>query len=421
MKILLINTSDLNGGAAIAASRLNRGLQQIGTESQMLVQTKVGDDRSVVGASSKIQRGLANMRPTLDTLPLNFYRQRDRTPYNYSLQWLPNKVLPQINQINPDVINLHWICGGYLPIETIAKLDKPLVWTLHDMWAFTGGCHYTGDCTKYIQSCGKCPILQSNRERDFSRWIWQRKVKAWQNLNLTIVTPSKWLGERAQSSSLFAKQEIVVIPNGIDIQQYKPLDKQIAKNILGIPVNKTVVLFGASTANSYQRKGFTLLQSALQILSNSTSQTNEIELVIFGASEPNNAPNFGFPTRYMGRLNDTISLSLLYGAADVFVAPSIQDNFPNTIIEALACGTPCAAFKIGGMPDAIDHQQNGYLAQPFDPQDLAQGIEWILAKSDRHFLLCQQARSKVEQNFTLEIQAAKYLEVFQEKLLAFRS
>ena len=390
MKILLINTSDLNGGAAIAASRLNRGLQQIGTESQMLVQTKVGDDRSVVGASSKIQRGLANMRPTLDTLPLNFYRQRDRTPYNYSLQWLPNKVLPQINQINPDVINLHWICGGYLPIETIAKLDK-------------------------------CPILQSNRERDFSRWIWQRKVKAWQNLNLTIVTPSKWLGERAQSSSLFAKQEIVVIPNGIDIQQYKPLDKQIAKNILGIPVNKAVVLFGASTANSYQRKGFTLLQSALQTLSNSTSQTKEIELVIFGASEPNNAPNFGFPTRYMGRLNDTISLSLLYGAADVFVAPSIQDNFPNTIIEALACGTPCAAFKIGGMPDAIDHQQNGYLAQPFDPQDLAQGIEWILAKSDRHFLLCQQARSKVEQNFTLEIQAAKYLEVFQEKLLAFRS
>ncbi len=416
MKILLISTSDLKGGAAIAASRLHQGLQQIGVESTMLVQAKVGDDPRVIGDRRKIQKGLANMRPTLDTLPLNFYRQRDRTPYNYSLQWLPNKVLASINQIDADAINLHWICGGYLPIETIGKLNKPLVWTLHDMWAFTGGCHYAGQCTKYTQSCGNCPLLQSHQERDLSRCLWQRKAKAWHNLPLTIVTPSKWLAECAQNSSLFAQREIVVIPNGIDIQQYKPIDKQIAKNILGIPVAKTVILFGATTANSYQRKGFSFLQSALQILSKSSSLTKEIELVIFGSSEPINPPDFGFPTRYMGRLNDSISLSLLYAAADVFVAPSIQDNFPNTIIEALASGTPCAAFNIGGMPDAIDHQQNGYLAQPFDSEDLAWGIEWILAKSDRHSLLCQQARSKVEQNFTLEIQASKYLEVFQQKL-----
>ena len=233
MKILLVSTSDLKGGAAIAASRLHQGLQQIGVESTMLVQSKVGDDPRVIGDSSKIQKGLANIRPTLDTLPLNFYQQRDRTPYNYSIQWLPNRVLSAINQIDADVINLHWICGGFLPIETIAKLNKPIVWTLHDMWAFTGGCHYAGECTKYTQRCGNCPLLQSHREKDLSRWIWQRKAKAWQNLPLKIVTPSKWLAECAQNSSLFAQQEIVAIPNGIDIQQYK-INWSMVKSELGI-------------------------------------------------------------------------------------------------------------------------------------------------------------------------------------------
>jgi glycosyltransferase involved in cell wall biosynthesis len=416
MKILLISTSDLRGGAARSGYRLHRGLVESGIDSRMLVQTKVSDDRTVIAAQSKIQRGLANLRPTIDVLPLEFYRKRDRTPYNYAIQWQRDRVIQQVGQINPDIINLHWICGGYLQIETIAKFKKPIVWTLHDMWAFTGGCHYDLECGKYKSNCGNCPILSSNRDWDLSRWIWQRKAKALQNADLTVVTPSNWLAECAKNSSLFANRRVEVIPYGLDTQQFKPIDKTIARDILGLPQDKALVLFGASTANAYKRKGFHLLQPALQIFSNSEKIALDVELVIFGSSEPENPPNFGFKSRYMGKLNDDISLVLLYSAADVFVAPSTQDNFPNTILEALACGTPVVAFNIGGVKDQIDDRITGYIARPFEPEDLADGIKWILIDRDRHYSLCKQARVKAERDFQLKTQAELYIQLFQDIL-----
>jgi glycosyltransferase involved in cell wall biosynthesis len=382
----------------------------------MLVQTKVSGDRTVIAPESKIQRGLANLRPTVDVLPLEFYRRRDRTPYNYAIQWQPDAILPQIRQINPDIINLHWICGGYLQIETLSKFNKPIVWTLHDMWAFTGGCHYDMECGKYKANCGNCPILNSDREYDLSRWIWQRKAKALQNLDLTLVTPSNWLANCAKNSSLFANCRVEVIPNGLNIQEFKAIDKVIAKNILNLPADKAIVLFGASTANAYKRKGFNLLQPALKLLSQTNSIDRDIELVIFGASEPENPADFGFKSRYMGKLNDDISLALLYAAADVFVAPSTQDNFPNTIIEAMACGTPVVAFDIGGVKDQIEDRITGYIARPFEPEDLAQGIKWILIDRQRHVELCRQARGKVEKDFQLKTQAERYIQLFQNIL-----
>jgi glycosyltransferase involved in cell wall biosynthesis len=409
MRPLLISSSDISGGAARAAYRLHRGLQNIGVDSQMLVQNKQSDNYTVICPESKVSKGIGKLKHTLDVLPLQLYPQRDRSAY--SVQWLPDNLAAQVDQINPDVINLQWINGGYLQIETIAKFKKPIIWTLHDMWAFTGGCHYNGDCMNYTNSCGACPQLHSNKEKDLSRWIWQRKARAWQDLNLTIVTPSHWLAKCAASSSLLKNVRIEVIPNGLDTKQYKPIEKSVARSILGLPEDKQLILFGAMSATSDPRKGFNFLQSALQNLSQS-GWGEQVELVVFGSSQPKKPTELGFKSHYLGRLNDDISLALLYSAADVMIVPSVQEAFGQTASESLACCTPVVTFDITGLKDIVDHQQNGYLAKAFDVEDLARGIAWVLEDEERLRKLGVNAREKVEQNFSVEIQAKNYLSVY---------
>lgn len=413
MKVLILSTRDIAGGAAKAAYRLHQGLLQENVNSQMLVQNKASGDATVIAPQSKVQRGIAAARPALNVLPFNLYRDRDTTISIYSAQWLPNNLVAKIESIKPDIINLHWICGGYVPIEALAKIKQPLVWTFHDMWGFTGGCHYSGKCDRFTQSCGVCPQLGSNFDWDLSRWVWQRKAKAWQNLDLTIVTPSHWLAEVTKSSSLFKDFPVTVIGNGIDPQLYQPHEKHLARKILQLPTDKKIILFGALSSTQDKRKGFDLLLSGLKHLQQLES-TEEVELVIFGASAPVKPIDFGFKAHYIGKLSDDIALSLLYAAADVFVAPSIQDNLPNTILEALFCGTPCAAFAIGGIPDLIEHQQTGYLAQPLMAEDLAQGIHWILQDSTRSQQLASNSRKKAVTQFDLSRQTQKYLRVFHD-------
>ncbi|BAU63440.1 glycosyl transferase, group 1 [Stanieria sp. NIES-3757] len=413
MKVTHVNRSDTGGGAAIAAYRLHKKMLELGIDSQMVVDDKNSDDYTVIGSSNLFGKGWGKIQSTLNNLPLRFYQHRDRV--HFSLQWLPSNINARLDAIAPDLIHLHWIGGGYFPVEKIAQFNRPLVWTLHDMWAFTGGCHYSQQCDRYKQSCGQCPILKSNQNWDFSRWLWRRKAKAWQDIDLTIVTPSKWLAQCASASSLFKGLRIEVIPNGLNSKKYKPIDKQLAKSLLDLPQDKQIILFGAINATGDPRKGFHLLMPALQKLK-SYSTSDHIELVVFGASQPRNPPDFGFKVNYQGKLNDDVSIALLYAAADIFVAPSVQDNLPNTVMEALACGTPCAAFKIGGMPDLIDHQQNGYLATAYEPEDLARGIAWILENPERWQHLSIGARAKVEREYTIERQAQTYLKLYEDIL-----
>jgi glycosyltransferase involved in cell wall biosynthesis len=413
MKVLLLNTSDITGGAARAAYRLHQGLQGIGVSSQMLVQEKSSADRAVIAPQTRLAQGIARMKLTFDALPLKFYRQRDTT--TFSLQWLPDGSASKISKLKPDVINLHWLGEAFVQVETITTLNRPIVWSLHDMWTFTGGCHYSHDCDRYTASCGICPQLRSSNDWDLSRWVWQRKAKAWKNLDLTIVALSSWLSKCASASSLFKEMRVELIPNGIDTQKYRPINRQIARELLNLPQDKHLVLFGAIGATSDKRKGFHLLQPALQDLSQSSWQ-ERLELVIFGASQPENSPNFGFKVHYLGTFSDDLLLAIIYSAADVFVLPSTQENLANTVMEAIACGTPCVTFNIGGMPDLIEHQRNGYLAQPYKIEDLAQGIAWVIENKERHQKLSHHAREKVEQEFTLEIQARRYLSLFTEIL-----
>lgn len=415
MQVLHLSTSDVGGGAAIAAHRLHQGLHYLGITSQMLVDKKLSDDPAVFAPKSNLSKALGILKPTLDHLPLRFYPQVDHTKLTLSLEWLPDEIAPKTAQLAPDIINLHWACAGYLKIETLAKFKQPLVWTLHDMWAFTGGCHYSQECDRYTESCGACPQMQRGKSWDLSRWVWQRKAKAWKDINLTIVTPSNWLAKCASASSLFKERRVEVIPNGLDPERYKPLERGFARELLKLPQDKQLIIFGAMGSTSDHRKGFHLLQPALQRLSQSGWQ-GQTELVVFGSSKPNPQPNFGLNAHYLGTLIDDISLALLYAAADVFVAPSVQDNLPNTVMEAIACGIPCVAFNIGGMPDMIEHQHNGYLARPYESEDLATGIAWVLQNEQRWQALSRRAREKVEQEFTLEIQARRYLKLYQEVL-----
>jgi glycosyltransferase involved in cell wall biosynthesis len=414
MKILLVNANDLDGGAARAAYRLHKGLQKCGISSQMLVQKKQDDDSTILGSQSRLAKTIAMFKPTLNELPLKIYPQLKTEIF--SPQWLPDNLVDRVDEIAPDLINLHWLNFGFIKIETLAKISRPLIWTFHDMWAFTGGCHYTDGCDRYQQSCGSCPQLGSSWEKDLSRQIWQRKAKIWKQLNLTIVTPSKWLAQCTRESSLCQNFQVEIIPNGIDTNRYQPINKLLARKLLGLPLEKKILLFGAIKASSTSRKGFHLLLPALQQLRRLERQ-DEIELVVFGSSQPQNPLDCGFPVHYFGRLHDDISLALLYAAADVFIAPSLQDNLPNTVMESLACGTPCVGFKVGGMPDLIEHQKNGYLAEPFVIEDLAKGINWILANRERYLKLSVYARQKIEREFNLELQVNRYLSLYRELII----
>ncbi|MBS0150339.1 MAG: glycosyltransferase family 4 protein [Nitrospira sp.] len=410
MRPLLLNTYDIRGGAARAAYRLHRGLRAAGIESQMLVQSKSSDDPYVEGPRSRFETLMGVMRPQFDILPTYLYPRRGNGVYYPGL--LPGNYVKRVRRLKPDIVHLHWVAGGFLHPSTLVDFGAPVVWTLHDMWAFTGGCHYDNGCGRYVGTCGKCPALGSSRETDLSRWVWQQKRRKWTEVSLTVVTPSRWLADCARKSSLFSDKHVEVIPNGLDLSVFRTRDKQSARELLGLPAGKQLILFGTLNANMSQRKGSQELQEALQVFSKVHKRRGYSELVIVGASKPISPPDFGLPVHYIGILNDDVTLALLASAVDVVVVPSLQENLSNTVMEALACGTPCVAFNIGGMPDLIEHQRNGYLAKSFESRDLAHGMQWILENQERWCALSKRAREKVEAEFALRIVAERYLALY---------
>ncbi len=411
MKVLIVNTSDISGGAARAAYRLHRSLLDAGVDSQMLVQDKRSDDYTVINlAANKIQKGFNKLRPTIDQLPIKFYKNRTKTLFSPS--WFGfNNVIKKIEEINPDIVHLHWICGGMIRVEDLAKIKKPIVWSLHDMWAFTGGCHYDEECRKYLNRCERCKVLGSNKKNDLSRWVWKKKQKTFSKMNnITIIGLSKWVMNASEDSSLLKDKKHINLPNPIDTNVFKPFDKEKARELWKLPKNKKLVLFGAMGATSDIRKGFKELSEALYKLNG-----ENIEFVVFGSSKPQNPPNFKFKTHYLGHLHDDVSLVTLYSAVDVMVVPSLQENLSNAIMESLSCATPVVAFDVGGNSDMIEHKKNGYLAKPFEPQDLANGIEWILNLNEKEYnQLCNNAREKVLREFDSKVVAKKYIELYKE-------
>ena len=410
MKVLIVNASDVQGGAARAAYRLHKSLLEQNIDSQMLVQDKESDALTIVGPVTKIQRAIGKMRPTLDELPVSFYKNRIKTLFSPSCLPFSN-IIKKINEINPDIVHLHWICGGMIKIEDIARIKAPIVWSLHDMWAFTGGCHYDNECGAYTNSCGSCQILGSDKEYDLSRKVFNRKKKTFSKIkDMTIVGLSKWLNNCSSNSTLLHDKRHINLPNPIDTNIFKPFDQEKARELWNFPKDKKLVLFGAMSTTSDPRKGFNELSDALSNLKN-----KDIEFIVLGSSEPEDSQKFEFKIHYLGHLYDDISLETLYSAVDMIIVPSLQENLSNAIMESLACGTPVVGFDIGGNADMIEHKKTGYLAKAFDTKDLSNGIEWVL-NSENYEELCQNAREKVLREFDSKVISQRYIELYRDIL-----
>jgi glycosyltransferase involved in cell wall biosynthesis len=413
VKPLLVSTFDNFGGAARAAYRIHHGLRMLGVDSHMLVQEKHTDDWTVTGPDTKWAYLMGRLRANVDTLPLIPYRFRKKTLFSPA-QVPFSCVVRKINELDVDLVNLHWICDGMFRVEDLASIRKPVIWTLQDMWPLTGGCHYDEGCVRWHTSnCGICPGLGSIKDRDISRRIFSAKQKTYSKIpKLAIIGLSRWMVDCAKQSPLFAGKDVHLIYNPVDTEQFAPVDQLQARKLLGLPIDKKLILFGAVAATSDPRKGYQLLKEALLQLKN----TNELELVVFGVSRPANDLDFKFVTHYRGFLHDDISLRLLYSAADVMVVPSTQESFGLTAAEAMACGTPVVAFDTTGLKDIIDHMVNGYLACPFEPTSLARGIEWILSANQDSFLAAQ-AREKAICCFDSKLIAEQYLKIYSNILL----
>jgi glycosyltransferase involved in cell wall biosynthesis len=410
MKILLINTNDISGGAAKAANRLHNALRKQGIDSFMLVQKKQTNDSTIIGAKSNLFfKGINFLRGKVDALPKKLYPNRKRVPW--SINWLPNPFLIKtIKEINPDIIHLHWINNGFISIKDlkrISKLGKPIVWTLHDSWAFTGGCHIPYDCKRYKRECGSCPLLNSKKENDLSRKVYERKKKVYENIDFNIVTPSTWLADCARQSTLLNNKNITVIPNIVDENEFKPLDRNKVRKELKLSNKKKYILFGAMAATIDKNKGFDLLVESLKHF----EEKDNVELLIFGNNEELEI-DLNIEYRTFGRINNTEFINKLYSASDVTVVPSRSENLPNIVLESFASGTPVVGFKVGGIPDIIKHKESGYLAKAFDSKDLAEGIKWCIEDTKRNEEISKYAREYALENYSEEVVVKRFKEYY---------
>ncbi|MCY3716906.1 MAG: glycosyltransferase [Chloroflexi bacterium] len=377
MKVLLLSISDRIGGAAIGAYRLHRALRKARIDSQMLVLYKATADPTVhrlaaqLGFVARARRRLAEKRHA------QRLRGNPRAPHSdhWSLNLFDYPIAEVINRFAADIVHLHWVGDNFLPLSQLPLVNAPLVCTLRDNWFFTGGCHYSGDCARFRASCGDCPQLLAGGADDLSAKVFRHKQRAFAAANMAVVALGDWIASRARESALLGAARIEVIGNAIDGDIFKPLDRAQARHALNLPQDKRLLLFGALGGTSDKRKGFAHLQAALARLDDEAG----IELVVFGARQPE-ALEPSLPLHQVGWLRDELSLSLLYSACDVFALPSLQDTSPKTVMEALACGTPCVAFAGSGAADMIRPPGNGYLARLADSDDLRAGILWALSK-----------------------------------------
>jgi glycosyltransferase involved in cell wall biosynthesis len=389
VRILHICYSDLNGGAARAAYRLHRSHKKYGLDSCMLVVEKTSNDPSVY-AVSKFESLRIRLSNKISRLLLLL--QQSENPIHHSLNVISSGLVKTVNNINPDIINLHWIGNEMISIKEISSLAQPIVWTLHDMWAFCGAEHYSDDSNTIDRfTNGYCKSGRNNRDRglDINRFIHSRKMKYWKNSNMTIVCPSNWMSECANKSTLLDGKNILVINNCVDHQQYYPMNMDSSRSLLNLAPNKIFILFGAVSGRSDPRKGFFYLNSAL----NQIAKDSDVELIVFGDGTKGFTTNRAITIHSFGAVMDDDTLRTLYNAATVFVAPSLQDNLPNTVVEALACGTPCVVFPIGGMAELISDTELGWLCESVSVKSLTDGIRSQLSKTYSRFEVSNISKS----------------------------
>ena len=418
MKVVHINKADTGSGAAVASMRLHRSLLRVGIDSFYLSQEKRRHSKNEFLTAEGTGARLQNFRNSLREHIAIFLKEREHTLHsNFSLG-LTGRDISKLELVqNADIIHLHWINDGFISLDGLGKifeLGKPVVWTLHDMWPFTGGCHYAGNCLEFNEHCGFCPFMRNAGKADLSALTFLRKKELFRKANLSIVSCSRWLGSMAKSSFLFSHENVTTIPNPIDTNFYVPMDRQKCRTELGLPQDKRLLLFGAANINDV-RKGIRYLREALSILHDSFPKISEmIELVVFGNDKNINESTFSFKTHSMKFISSPEMLVKIYNAADAFILPSLQDNLPNTVVESMSCGTPVVGFSTGGVPEMIKHNETGFLSEAKNSLSLADGIYNIL------FFSNNDTREKVRQSSIAQFAESRvanmYINVYENAL-----
>ncbi|QKJ31549.1 glycosyltransferase [Mucilaginibacter mali] len=418
MKVTLINTSDAGGGAPAACMRLLKALRQNKVDANLLVQDKkTGDERvtsTIRGLWSKLQ---AKYNFYAERVPFIIFNADSKAVrFAFSTANTGTDISDHQLVTAADLLHLHWTSQGFQSINNLialSRMGKPVVWTLHDMWTFTGGCHYAGDCDHYLHQCGHCWMLRDPEAKDISNKGWQRKMHLFSDPDSVVfVTCSHWLADVARTSSLLQGYRIETIPNPIDTEMFLPMDNDALRVKWNVGTDKKIILFGAANILD-RRKGMAYLVEALNDLRKTHS--DEVDIVVFGKNKSFDLAMLPFKVHDIGILTSQQDIAELYSLADVFVTPAIEDNLPNTVMEALSCGTPVVAFNTGGIPDMVDHMQNGYLAEYKSGADFAAGIRFVL-DNPLASVLATNARNKVLVNFSNEIVAEKYTELYRSLL-----
>jgi len=406
MNVLLLNTY-AHGGAGVACRRLLDGLRANQPAAQ-----SAADQFDLLTAADVGSRW-PFYAERLTFLPY----ERDRSvrfafsPANFGKNLSQHPLVQRA-----DVLHLHWVNQGLLSLRGIGQLGalgKPMVWTLHDTWAFTGGCHIFTDCDRFRQSCGHCPYLRQPAADDLSHRVLEQKRRFFSK-NIQFVTCSAWLREVALSSSLLAGQRVEVIPNPIDTAVFRPAEEAERlrfREEMGIAPAAKILLFVAMNLRD-AHKGFRFLPEALHHLKAQQPEL-QLEVVVLGKPDAEGLAALPYPTHALGLVQGAERLARIYGAADVFVTPSLADNLPNTVMESLACGTPVAAFRTGGIPEMVGHLREGFIAAQGDSRDLAEGIAWVLSGAVPQEVLRENARQKVLREYANEVVARRYAEIYR--------
>ncbi|HIK16965.1 MAG TPA: glycosyltransferase family 4 protein [Leptolyngbyaceae cyanobacterium M33_DOE_097] len=400
MKVLHFNQSDTAGGAAIAGFRLHQGLLAQNIDSRLLVRkAKTNSERvATVAANSRLDRMLGRINNRFGLKYLNHVSSFDFVNH----EWFRNA----------DVLNFHNLHNGYFNYLAIAKLTqkKPAVFTLHDMWSFTGHCAYSYDCDRWKIGCGHCPHLDTYPavQVDNTQLEWKLKNWVYSRSNLTIVTPSRWLYEQAQKSML-NRHPIHHIPYGIDTDTYQPLNFEYCRYVLGLPQQKHILMFAAESLLD-ARKGGDLLLEALKRLPDQLR--SETTLLTIGTGGEAIAESTGIETFNLGYVSDDRLKVIAYSAADLFIFPTRADNLPLVLQESMACGTPMVSFKVGGVSDLVRPQITGYLATPEDPDDFSHGITELFQGCDLRNQMKKNCRAIALQEYSLDLQAKRYIELY---------
>ncbi len=416
MKIVLVNTSDRKGGAAVACMRLAQALRKAGAEVNVLVlhkETALPFVTEILPSRwGAIRKKWAFLLERLDIFRNNGLSKKGLFSVSTASFGFDISQHPLIQEA--DIVHFHWINQGFVSlkgIDGIIDSGKPLIWTMHDLWPVMGICHYAHGCERFRAACGECPQLIRPASGDLSARIMARKKRFMPDGRIQFVSCSHWLGEVAKGSSLAPGNRFIAIPNPIDISFFQPGDKSAARKALGLPLDKKLILFGAVIASD-KRKGLDYLLQASRVLA---SKGLDADLVMCGQIKEKGDLDFGLPLHELGYVSDPQKLRLMYQAADVFVTPSLEENLPNMIMEAMACATPCVGFDVGGIPEMITHLQTGYVAKYLSVDDLADGIVHVLERSADPAYRAE-VRSFVEENYAEPKVAARYLDIYKENI-----